>query len=95
MQAMDVVQCRKSPDDPRHDSIVRLGWFHIFASFQLREPGVGFRFSDMQSGRLIFGPGVECIPPELVAALFAVKVLLERLPNKPFRWPVTLIGQAL
>lgn len=94
MQARDVVQCRGCPDDPRHESVVRLRWFHILASFQFRKPGVGFRFADMQSGRLIFGPGVEYIPPKLFATFFAVKVLLEGLSNEPFGWPMTLIGQA-
>jgi len=57
MEARNIAQCRRRPDDRRHWSGVGDRRLHIFARFQPGEPHVRFALCEVLPGRLILGPG--------------------------------------
>jgi hypothetical protein len=83
IETRHVVQCWWRPDYRSHRSVVRGRRLSVLAGFQPSDPGVGLICRNVPTRRLILGPGGERVVPQLLTALLALDILLDRLAHEP------------
>ena len=96
MKARYILECSLRPDEASHGhrSSVGLGWLDSLASLELREPSVRLFGSHMFAGLLIRIPGRKRIASKSLARLFALDILLDRLPHQPMCGTLARCGEA-